>query len=894
MQSTRKSGSVWRGGNLRDAVAVAGLCLAVYAAAEWFGLFDRAYAFAKRHDDLGLGGLVVAAVAFAGLAPMFALRRIRKARRDLRAAPEPGVNVATDASRLAIAFNNISQGVLMFDANERLVVCNDYYLKMYGFSAAVIKPGASFRDIIRYRMESGMLKRDAEEYRAELLKEFASMRIVRASTRTPDGRDIAITNYPMADGGWVTTHEDRTDLLLREASFRLLFDNNPVPMCVFDRKTSRFLAVNDAALSQYGYSRARFLTMSLFDIRAGEHESTASLLRALPEDQDGEYVGQHRRADGTKFHVVVHSRILNFEGCEARLAAIHDVTERMTVEHDLRRTKIFLDTVIENVPLPIVVKTIKDGRFTLVNKASEELHGYKREETIGKTLFDIFPRERADQIVTQDTECTLLGHPIVIGDHVIPTPKGDRVVTSKKVIIPGDSGKPEFLLTLIEDVTERRQAEQRIVHLAHSDPLTDLPNRTAFNERLAALLKIAEAEARCLAILCMDLDSFKEVNDIYGHAVGDSLLCQVANRLREAADGAFIARLGGDEFTIVAETHDRVGIVGFTDRLLAKFAEPFVIDALKLTQALSIGVATYPADGADAITLMKNADAALYRAKARGRGAVQFFEANMALQVRERASLQADLELAIQRNELRLAYQPQLRMTGEIIGFEALARWHSPTRGIVPPADFIPIAEESGAILSLGEWVLREACREAVSWKRPLGIAINVSPVQFRQGDLARLVHEVLLETGLAPWRLELEITEGVLIDNFSHTVSVLRRLKSLGVQIVLDDFGTGYSSLSYLRAFPFDKIKLDSSFIAGVGSNRHSIAIVRAVIGLSRSLRIPILAEGVETPTQHAFLEREGCNQVQGYLTGRPQAIDDYAKVVGKGVSAAARAHAG
>jgi diguanylate cyclase (GGDEF)-like protein len=406
-------------------------------------------------------------------------------------------------------------------------------------------------------------------------------------------------------------------------------------------------------------------------------------------------------------------------------------------------------------------------------------------------------------------------------------------------------------------------------------------------------LRLAEAEGRGFAILCMDLDDFKQVNDVYGHTVGDLLLCQIADRLRAVADSAFVARLGGDEFTIIADNKGRSSITGFTDRLLAAFADDYEVDGHRLRQELSIGVAIYPADGTDAKTLMNNADAALYRAKADEADSVIFFEVEMSARLRERAALQADLRLAIQNNELRLHYQPQLKMTGEITAFEALARWHSPKRGMVPPSAFIPLAEESSLILLMGEWVLREACREAASWNKPLRVAINVSPIQFRHGDLPRLVHSALLESGLAPGRLELEITEGVLIDDFSRAVSILRRLKSLGVQIALDDFGTGYSSLSYLHAFPFDKIKIDRSFISDLESNHHSIAIVRAVIGLSRSLNIPILAEGVETQAQHAFLAQEGCDEVQGYLTGRPLAIADYAGVVGRKLIAAELARA-
>lgn len=888
MQKSPTLVSLWRRRDIRDAAAVAVIGVATYAAAGRLDLFDRLHALAEKSGFDVTGNAIVVAGLLGVLLPIYVFRRARERRR------QAATNAADKAAQLTRAFSSISQGVLMFDAAERLVVCNDYYLKMYGLSADVIRPGAFFRDIIRHRMEIGILKRDAEEYRTELLTRFAQGQIVRAKSATPDGREIAITSYPMAGGGWVTTHEDQTDLLHREASFRLLFDNNPVPMFVFDRKTLRFLAVNDAALLQYGYSRPRFLTMKLLDIRVGEHDSGVKLLRAPPEDQNGEYVGQHRRADGTSFHVVVHSRILRFADCEARLAAIHDVTERLTIEHDLRRTKTFLDAVIENVPQPIIVKTVKDGRLTLINKASEELHGYRREDIIGKTLYDILPKDRADVIMAQDALCTLFGRPIVSGDHLIPTARGDRVINSKKVVIPGDDGAPEHLLTLVDDVTERREVEHRIAHMAHSDPLTDLPNRTAFNKYLSKTLERAKEESRSFAVLCMDLNGFKKVNDVYGHAGGDALLCAIAERLRSAAGDVFVARLGGDEFTIVAANDDRKQVHKLIDRLLAAFVDDFEIEGHILSQALSIGVALYPEHGTDGKTLMKNADAALYQAKVNEAGSVRFFEATLDAKMRECTALQIDLSTAIGQHEMRLQYQPQLRMTGEVTGMEALVRWHSPKRGVVAPSDFIPLAEKSSIILDLGKWVLREACREAASWPEPLTIAVNVSPVQFRLGDLARLVHLVLIETGLSPGRLELEITEGVLIDDFSRAVSILRRLKSLGVKIVLDDFGTGYSSLSYLRAFPFDKIKIDRSFISDVESNRHSVAIVRAVIGLGRSLDIPILAEGVETAAQHAFLLREGCGQVQGFLTGRPEAIADYAKVVGRPVPAAALVRAG
>jgi predicted signal transduction protein with EAL and GGDEF domain len=318
------------------------------------------------------------------------------------------------------------------------------------------------------------------------------------------------------------------------------------------------------------------------------------------------------------------------------------------------------------------------------------------------------------------------------------------------------------------------------------------------------------------------------------------------------------------------------------ERLHAAVGTHMELNGQHLRIGISVGVAIFPADGSDPTTLLNNADAALYRAKDAGRGKTRFFEIEMDNRLRERRALQHELSSAIERDELRLHYQPLAKIDGEVIGFEALLRWHNPQRGMIPPATFIPIAEESGLIMQIGEWVLREACREAAKWSRSLQIAVNLSPIQFRHGDLVGLVHSVLLETGLAPARLELEITEGLLVEDCARGLSILRRLKSLGVRIAMDDFGTGYSSLSYLQSFPFDKIKIDQSFISSVKSNPQSAAIVRAVIGLAHGLKLPVLAEGVETKAQLDFLVAESCNEVQGYLMGRPHPILEYSELTG------------
>src|SRR6185369_7789056 len=338
------------------------------------------------------------------------------------------------------------------------------------------------------------------------------------------------------------------------------------------------------------------------------------------------------------------------------------------------------------------------------------------------------------------------------------------------------------------------------------------------------------------------------------HAVGDAFLCQVARRLQNASRDSFLARIGGDEFSLivvgnnVAETTARLA-----ERITTALGDSIELENRKLTANASVGIAIYPSDASDGEKLICNADAALYRAKSEGPGSYRFFEPEMDRQLRESREIQHELKSAIEKNEFNLVYQPEAMIDGSIIGFETLIRWHHPDRGLIMPSTFIPLAEDSGLIIQLGEWILRTACSEAATWKSQALLAINLSPAQFRHGDLPGLVHKVLLETGLSPGRLELEITESVLINDFGRAQSILRRLKSLGVKIVLDDFGTGYSSLSYLQSFPFDKIKIDRAFVADIESNSHNAAIVRAVISLAKSLALPVLAEGVETEQQLA-----------------------------------------
>ena len=670
------------------------------------------------------------------------------------------------------ALDNMPQGLCMFDAERRLIVCNRLYADIFGLPPELTTAGTSLLDILTYRVETGLFPGDDGPAYIRNRLEVAD-RATRSTSilELKDGRIFSVAHEPMRGGGWVSTHED--------------------------------------------------------------------------------------------------------------------ITERVRVADELRRAREFLDQIIESVPEAILVKNANDRRFTLLNRAAEEFLGMSRADVIGKTAAQIYPEESAKRIAKHDDELVRSGS-IFIDNHMLESPtKGRRRVTLTRKRLQGADNEPRHLLTVIQDLTERRRFEERIVHLAHHDPLTDLPNRALFNERLAAARSNAIGSGGRFAVACIDVDRLKETNDVFGHAAGDRLLCEMSRRLLAVAGDAFLARVGGDEFALILENVAEVSdIEALTDRLLAIVDNDFDLQDIHVRAGLSIGVAIFPEDADNTATLLANADAALYRAKAEGRGVTRFFKAEMDKRLRERHALRHDLRSAIEHGELEVFYQPQAEASRKIVGFEALLRWRHPSRGWVSPTTFIPVAEESRLIIGIGEWVLREVCREAASWPRHLSVAINLSPIQFQHGDLAHLVHAILLQTGLEASRLELEITEGVLIADSTRALSMLRRLKALGVRIVMDDFGSGYSSLSYLQSFPFDKIKIDRAFVSKVQRNAQSAAIIRAVLGLARGLNLPVVAEGVETDEELAFLAREGCDQLQGYLIGKPLPIANYAAVIGRSAS--------
>jgi diguanylate cyclase (GGDEF)-like protein/PAS domain S-box-containing protein len=790
-------------------------------------------------------------------------------------------------TRLVEALDVIPEGLVVFDAEDRYVLWNRRYAEIYQGSQDALVPGATFEEVVRVGLARGQYP-DAIGREDDWLRERLALHAEPQHTHEQpltDDRWVRIEERRTADGGRIGLRVDITDLKRREASFRLLFEENPLPMWVVDIETLEFLAVNAATCRRYGYTREQLLAMTVESFRlAQDLEELREKFRKQKGMATADVTVRHVTADGTVIDVAIEARPLRYQGRNACVAVAFDMTARKRAEDELRETREFLNAVIEHVPVTIFVKDVRDQRYALANRAAERLLGVERNELIGKTAEEFFGEETARKIARLDREAIESGEPLIHPEVEMDTRAGGtRTVNSTRVLIRSRDGNPRAVMRVIEDVTERKRAEHWIMHLASHDSLTGLPNRSAFDARFTAMLDQGRSTETRFALMCVDLDRFKEINDLFGHAVGDVVLREVSERLRGAAAGAFVARIGGDEFAVLGATCDGFDVRALAERMRSVFVDDIIAEDHVFQLGLSIGIAIFPDDGSDARTLIGNADAALYRAKQEGRGVIRFFTATMDQQLRERRALEHDLRHAIANGELALQYQPQATIDRKMMGFEALARWTHPRRGAIPPAEFIPIAEESGLIVEIGEWVLREACREAATWGEPLQVAVNVSAVQFRRGNLKNLVHAILLETGLAPNRLELEITEGVLVENVSRAAAMLRGLKALGVGIALDDFGTGYSSLSYLQSFPLDRIKIDRIFTSTLGETEGSLAIVRAVIGLAHGLRLPVLAEGVETEAQLAILRQEACDHIQGYLIGPPRPIAHYGDAVGR-----------
>jgi diguanylate cyclase (GGDEF)-like protein/PAS domain S-box-containing protein len=808
-----------------------------------------------------------------------------------RARLEKALRVQTERIEYAVA--NMSHGLTMFGADERLIVCNQQYLEVYGLDPEIVKPGITHRGIIEHWISTGNAPGlSAQELYDRRMREIRSGSSVGFLTRA-DGRVIQAISRLTGDGGWVSACEDVTERQRSEEALKqknLLLDaaleNMAHGLCVYD-KDMRLLVCNKNYLDIY--------RLAPHEAKPGTHLSdlirkvqqhgvypsnfaTDQLLDDLRNRLSGhkDLAVQRRMSDGRRL-AVRYSPLSD----GSFVCTYEDVTEREHAHDELSEQYRRFDAALNNMSHGLCMLD-SNLRVIVCNRRYIEMYGLSPEivkpgitireilehscalgnhpDTTAQRLYDEYV-ERLEQGARTQHRHLGDGRIIKLSHH--PMEHGGWVVT-------------------YEDVTERHKAEARVAHMAKHDALTELSNRVLFREKMADGLKEV-ARGSTMAVLCLDLDNFKTVNDRLGHAVGDSYLRWVAARLRECVgERDTVARLGGDEFAVLQQGAQAESAERLAQRLVDVIGHPPPLKNQIINAGVSIGIAIAPDHGLDADELMKRADLALYQAKAKGRGVYQLFRPEMEAMARSRHTLETDLRKALEAGEFHLAFQPQIRLSNsELIGFEALLRWECAGRGAVSPAEFIPVAEETGLIVPLGEWVLRSACATAATWPDFVKVAVNLSPVQFRARGLVAKVTSALAAAGLAPDRLELEVTETALLDDDEATVATLRQLRALGVRISLDDFGVGYSALSYLRKFPFDTIKIDRSFIRTLGESLESAAIVRTIATLGENLGVETTAEGVETVEQLRLVQLAGCTAVQGFYFGRPGPAAEVGRVI-------------
>jgi diguanylate cyclase (GGDEF)-like protein/PAS domain S-box-containing protein len=677
--------------------------------------------------------------------------------------------------------------------------------------------------------------------------------------------------------------------------YRLLFDKNPHPMWIFDRQSLAILAVNEAAIHHYGYSQSEFLAMSLKDIHPwGDIPSLLDYKLKIKNKKriaSPSYGGmwQHRKKDGTLIDVEITSSPIVFDHKEAILVLAYDISQHLMTEEALRQSEKKYATLINSIDGIVWEADARTLQFTFVSQQAERFLGYPHERWLRESAFwadHLHPEDREWAVTVckdavQEKKDQTLEYRMVAADG--------RIVWLQDFIkVIAENDQPVKLRGVMVDITEQKQAEERLHYLAHHDSLTDLPNRLLLLDRLSQALSRVRWHKRLVAVLFLDLDHFKRINDTLGHDVGDLLLKAVAQRLGSCIrEGDTVARMGGDEFTViltdVAQSED---VPKVAQKIIDAISQHFILAGHELFMTTSIGISLFPNDGENAQTLLKNADAAMYRAKEQGRNHYQHYSPAMNVRTLERLALESSLRHALERKELLLYYQPRVDLnTGQIICMEALLRWQYPDLGIIPPNQFIPLAEETGLIIPIGEWVLRTACQQNKLWQkmglRPIRVAVNLSPRQFEERNIVETVSKVLRDTHLDPNYLELELTESLIMKNAESSCARLSQLNAMGIEVSIDDFGTGYSSLSYLRRFPIHALKIDQSFVRDITTDPDDSVIVTAMIILAHSLKLKVIAEGVETKEQLDFLRSLKCHEMQGYVFSRPLPEEEVTKLL-------------
>ncbi len=666
-------------------------------------------------------------------------------------------------------------------------------------------------------------------------------------------------------------HLERFRILAEQANEAILFIGSD----------GRIKDVNQAATTLYGYTYQELLNLNVRDLRVPEARPEVASLLAKAEG-GLHFESLHLTKGGQVFPVEVSSKGAVLSEQPLILGIIRDITERKRAEEEIwlakERAQVTLDSIGD-----AVLTTDVQGRIEYLNPVAEELTGWKQAEVQGDPLekaFRIVSESSGETAVNPVLRCLKEGGIVGLANHTVLIHRdGERIaIEDSAAPILDRRGTIIGVVLVFHDVSEKRSLMRQLHHQAHHDALTGLPNRLLFNEHLSQALAQAKWKQGKLAVLFLDLDRFKLINDTMGHNSGDLLLKRVTERLRQGLrEGDTIGRQGGDEFLLLLPNlNQEEDAAVVAEKILRLFTVPFYLNENTVFMTPSIGISLYPTDGVDLETLVKQADTAMYHAKEQGRNNYQFFTEELNARVHERLAVENQLRRALERREFLFHYQPQVDLTtGEIIGLETLIRWQSPERGLVFPGTFIPIAEETDLIVPIGELVIRNACIQNQIWQQKgypsRRIAVNISTRQFRQLQFIERVAAILAECGLAPWWLELEITESIAMENGEASINQLRRLKELGVRIAIDDFGTGFSSLNYLRRLPIDVLKIDQSFVRDIGSDRNGEAVIAGIIQLAKKLQLEVIAEGVETEEQMAFLKAEHCDGMQGFLFSKP-----------------------
>ena len=798
-------------------------------------------------------------------------------------------NMYRGLAMLHTVLDNMHHGVAMFDAEHRLIICNDHYAEMYRLTPEQVKPGTTIRQIMEYRYANGMFGDvDFNSFIEQWLNEFgkASSRIQQLA----DGRTIYARRCPMAEGGLVTTHEDISELraaerLAKEAHEELVTQRRAMDQAVIVAITDvkgRITYANEKLSEICGYTQEELIGKDHRILNSGVHPKKffRAMYRCIA--RGGIWRGEicNKAKDGSLYWVdtIIVPRLNENDKPIAYMAMRIVISAQKAAEQGLRESKLQaqhtatqLETVLANMDEGICMFDAEQ-KVVVCNERYARMYGLSPEEVKpGTALRHIIERRIARGIYAHGDPNTYIQERVAAVKHASSAihhlSDGRAVAVTRQPMAGGG------WVATHKDVTEQQRSEARIAHMAHHDALTGLPNRVLLKERLEHALARAK-RGEVMAIHLLDLDRFKNVNDTLGHPAGDKLLRMVTERLRLLVrETDTIARMGGDEFAVlqVALAHPS-DATALAQRIIEGVSAPYDIDGHQVMIGTSIGIALGPEDGVSPDQLVRNADLALYRAKEVGRGTYCFFEPEMNAQMQARDAIERDLRQALAGGEFELHYQPVVNLErNEISSVEALLRWYHPERGIILPGEFIPLAEANGFIIPLGEWTLQTACATAARWPSHIKISVNISPVQFKNPRLAEMVVGALTASGLAAERLELEVTETVLFEDSETTLATLYRLRQLGVRVAIDDFGTGYSSLSYLQSFPFDKIKIDRSFVKDITDGACSLNIVRAVTALASGLGMETTAEGVETKEQLDMIRSEGCSEMQGYLFSQP-----------------------